>query len=174
MSAMKITHLLILSIILGSSLSAQDAQLPPPPEIVAVPFYLDNTAHELKKLPKEPYKEHKGAPTVSFTNAFIISAQVQGNASELRIPSQDKIVFVFDATTVPRLYKFTQSGKKREFAYEKGNQRNATPIPGLPVTVSKYKGGSAYQFSADERLAGGEYGIVFGENIYTFGVDDKK
>ncbi len=174
MNAMKITHLSILSIILASSLSAQDAQLPPPPEVVAVPFYLDNTAHELKKLPKEPYKEHKGAPAVSFTNAFIISAQVQGNASELRIPSQDKIVFVFDATTVPRLYKFTQSGKKREFAYEKGNQRNAIPIPGLPVTVSKYKGGSAYQFSADERLAAGEYGIVFGENIYTFGVDEKK
>ncbi|MGA9528562.1 MAG: hypothetical protein WBS24_10640 [Terriglobales bacterium] len=174
MTAMKIINLLILSIILAISLFAQEAQLPPPPDVVAAPFYLDNTAHELKKLPKEPYKEHKGAPAVSFTNAFIVSAQVQGGASELRIPSQDKIVFVFDATTVPRLYKFAQSGKKREFAYQKGNQRNSTPIPGLPITVSKYKGGSAYQFSADDRLSAGEYGIVLGDSIYTFGVDEKK
>jgi len=171
---MKITNLLISVIILAASVSAQNAQLPPPPDVVAVPFYLDNTAHELKKLPKEPYKEHRGAPAFSMTNAFNASAQVQGNASELRVPSQDKIVFVFDATTVPRLYKFNVSGKKREFAYEKGNQRNSTPIPGLPITVSKYKGGGAYQFSADEPLAPGEYGIVFGDSIYTFGVDEKK
>jgi len=170
---MKITNLLISAVILAASLSAQDAQLPPPPDVLAVPFYLDNTSHELKKLPKEPYKEHKGAPVFSSTNGFIMRAQVQGDASELRIPSQDKIVFVFDATTVPRLYKFKVSGKKREFDYEKGNERNATPIPGLPITVSKYKP-SAYEFSADEKLAAGEYGIVLGDGIYTFGVDEKK
>ena len=171
---MKITNLLIFAIIAAASLSAQDAQLPPPPDAVGVPFYLDNTAHALTKLPKEPYKEHKGAPAFSMTNAFNVSAQVEGTASTVRIPRQDKIVFVFDATTVPRLYKFNVSSKKREFAYEKGNQRNATPIPGLPITVSKYKGGAAYQFSADDPLAPGEYGIVFGDSIFTFGVDEKK
>lgn len=170
---MKTAGFVILVIIFALPLFAQDFQpLPAPPNIVGVPFYLDSSAGELKKLATEPYKEHHsgGSP---FNNTITRNVQIEGKASAFRIPSHDRIVFVYDATTLPRLYKFAVKGSKREFPYEKGNVRNSTPIDGINVSVSRYKG-TAFQFSADQSLEAGEYAIIFGDRIYTFGVDDKK
>jgi hypothetical protein len=173
MSAMKTWQCVISAIILAVSLYAQDFQpLPAPPDVIGVPFYLDRSASELKKLASEPYKEHTGAAV--FNSTVTTSVQLQGTASAFRIPAQEKIVIVFDATTMPRLYKFTVNGKKREFPFTKGNQRNSTPIDPLSISVSKYKGGAAYQFSADEPLTPGEYAILFAGRLYTFGIDEKK
>jgi len=173
MSAMKTAAFVALILVFPSSLFAQDfAPLPPPPDVVGVPFYLDLSVSELKKLATEPYKEHAsgGGP---FSPTLTRNVQMEGKASAFRIPSHNKIVFVYDATTMPRLYKFTVKGSKREFPYQKGNLRNSTPIDGIPVSVSRYKG-TALQFSSDAPLDPGEYGIVFADRIYTFGVDEKK
>ncbi len=172
MSAMKTAGFVILVIILAAPLFAQDFQpLPAPPNVVGVPFYLDSSAGELKRLANEPYKEHGSAGFMSNTLTRMV--QMEGKTSAFRIPSHNKIVFVYDATTLPRLYKFTVKGSKREFPYEKGNLRNSTPIDGITVSVSRYKE-TAFQFSSDQPLEPGEYAIVFGEHIYTFGVDDTK
>jgi len=170
---MKTSVFVILAITLAVPLFAQDFQpLPAPPNVVGVPFYLDTSAGELKKLANEPYKEHasQGNP---LTNAFTRNVQMEGTTSAFRIPSHNKIVFVYDATTLPRLYKFTVKGSKREFPYEKRDQRNSTAIDGITVSVSRYKE-TAFQFSSDQPLEPGEYAIVFGDHIYTFGVDDRK
>jgi hypothetical protein len=156
---------------LAVPLFAQDFQpLPAPPNVVGVPFYLDSSAGELKKLATEAYKNHDPVPGI-FTMAKTV--EVKGAASAFRIPSHNKIVFVYDATTIPRLYKFTVNGSKRKFEYGKVNVRNSTPVEGLSVSVSRYKE-TAFQFSSDQPLEPGEYAIVFGERIYSFGVDDKK
>lgn len=173
MSAMKTAAFVTLAIILAVPLFAQDFQpLPAPPNVVGVPFYLDSSAGELKKLPNEPYKEHAsgGGP---FSQTVTQNVQMEGKTSAFRIPSHNKIVFVYDATTLPRLYKFTVKGSKREFPFEKGNLRNSTPIDGITVSVSRYKE-TALQFSSDQPLEPGEYAIIFGNRIFTFGVDDKK
>ena len=170
MSAMKTAGFVILVIILAAPLFAQDFQpLPAPPKVVGVPFYLDSSAGELKKLANEPYKEHAsgGGP---FSTTITRNVQMEGKTSAFRIPSHNKIVFVYDATTLPRLYKFTIKGSKREFPYEKGNLRNSTPIDGITVSVSRYKE-TALQFSSDQPLEPGEYAIIFGDRIHTFGVD---
>ena len=101
------------------------------------------------------------------------TVQVEGGASDFRIPSQMKIVFVYDATTMPKLYKFTVKGKKREFAFETGNANNIKPVAGLAISVSRYSA-TAFQFSADQPLDAGEYAILFAYNLYTFGVGGKK
>jgi hypothetical protein len=170
MSAMKTAGFFIFVIILAVPLIAQDFQpLPAPPKVIGVPFYLDSSAGELKKLANEPYKEHAsgGGP---FSTTITRNVQMEGKTSAFRIPSHNKIVFVYDATTLPRLYKFTVKGSKREFPYEKGNVRNSTPIDGITVSVSRYKE-TALQFFSDQPLEPGEYAIVFGDHIYTFGVD---
>ncbi len=172
MSAMKTAAFVILVIILAAPLFAQDFQpLPAPPSVVGVPFYLDVSAGDLKKLANEAYKEH--ASGGAFGNTVTRNVLMEGKTSAFRIPSHNKIVFVYDATTLPRLYKFTVKGSKREFPYSKGNLRNSTPIDGITVSVSRYKG-TALQFSSDQPLEPGEYAILFGDRIYTFGVDDKK
>jgi len=172
MSAMKTAAFVILVINLAAPLFAQDFQpLPAPPSVVGVPFYLDMSAGELKKLANEAYKEH--ASRGPFSNTITRNVEMEGKASAFRIPSHNKIVFVYDATTLPRLYKFTVKGSKREFPYSKGNLRDSTPIDGVAVSVSRYKG-TALQFSSDQPLEPGEYAILFGDRIYTFGVDDKK
>ena len=172
MSAMRTTGFVLLLTILATPLFAQDFQpLPAPPSVVGVPFYLDMSVGELKKLPNEPYKEH--ASLRAFSNTVTQNVQMEGTTSAFRILSHNKIVFVYDATTLPRLYKFTVKGSKREFPYSKGDRRNSTPIDGVAVSVSRYKG-TALQFSADQPLEPGEYAIVFADHIYTFGVDDKK
>jgi hypothetical protein len=172
MSAMKTSAFVILVIILAVPLFAQDFQpLPAPPNVVGVPFYLDSSAGELKKLATEPYKEH--ASVRPFSNTVTQNVLMEGTTSSFRIPSHNKIVFVYDATILPRLYKFTVKGSKREFPYEKGNRRDSTPIDGITVSVSRYKE-AALQFSSDQPLEPGEYAIVFADRIYTFGVDDKK
>lgn len=173
MSGMKTAAFVMLLTILAAPSFAQDFQpLPAPPSIVGVPFYLDMSVSELKKLPNEPYKEHAsgGGP---FSTTVTRNVQMEAPTSAFRILSHDKIVFVYDATTLPRLYKFTVKGSKREFPYSKGNLRNSTPIDGIAVSVSRYKG-TALQFSADQPLEPGEYAIVFADHIYTFGIDDKK
>jgi hypothetical protein len=173
MYGMKIWPAALVAVVFSLSLYAQDFQpLPPPPDVVGVPFYLDTAAGELKKLTTEPYRQHSNAGPFNLTPT--ISVQMQGSASPFRVPSHDKIVFVFDATIMPKLYRFTVNGKKREFAFEKESQRNTTPIDGLSTSVSKYSGGSAYQLSADERLSPGEYALVFADRIFTFGVDETK
>lgn len=165
---MKTAGFVLLVIILAVPLFAQDFQpLPAPPDVVGVPFYLDSSAGELKKLANEPYKEH-----AHYGIKITWNVQMEGKSSAFRIPSHNKIVFVYDATTLPRLYKFTVKGSKREFPYEKGDQRNSTAIDGITVSVSRYKE-TAFQFSSDQPLEPGEYAIVFGDRIYTFGVDDK-
>ena len=51
MSAMKTAGFFIFVIILAVPLIAQDFQpLPAPPKVIGVPFYLDSSAGELKKL----------------------------------------------------------------------------------------------------------------------------
>ena len=171
MSTMKSWQCVIPAIILAVSLYAQDFQpLPAPPDVIGVPFYLDRSASQLKKLATEPYKNHDPVPGV-FT--MTQSVEVKGAASAFRISRQDKIVFVYDATTIPRLYKFTVHDSKRKFDYGKVNARNSTPVEGLPISVSRYKE-TAYQFSADEPLTPGEYAILFADHLYTFGVDEKK
>jgi hypothetical protein len=171
MSAMKTATFVILVIILAIPLFAQDFQpLPAPPSVVGVPFYLESSAGELKKLPTEPYKSHDPVPGI-FTAAQ--SVEVKNAGSVFRIPCQNKIVFVYDATTMPRLYKFTVNGNKRKFEYGKVNVRNSTPVEGLPISVSRYRE-TAYQFSSDQPLTAGEYALVFADKLYTFGVDDKK
>jgi hypothetical protein len=170
MGAMKTAAFVISAIILAIPIFAQDFQpLPAPPSIIGVPFYLDSSAGELKRLPTEPYKNHDPVPGM-FTAAQ--SLEVKNAASAFRIPSHNKIVFVYDATTMPRLYKFTVNGNKRKFEYGKVNVRNSTPVEGLPISVSRYKE-TAYQFSCDQALTAGEYAILFADKLYTFGVDDK-
>ena len=173
MSAMKTSAFVILVIILAVPLFAQDFQpLPAPSTVVGVPFYLDSSAGELKKLANEPYKERaSGGPFMNST--LTRNVEMEGRTSAFRIPSHNKIVFVYDATTLPRLYKFTVKGARRDFPYEKGNLRNSTPIDGITVSVSRYKE-TAFQFSSEQPLEPGEYAIVFGDRIYTFGVDEKK
>ena len=101
------------------------------------------------------------------------SVEIKGAASAFRVPSQNKIVFVYDATTLPRVYKFAVRGNKRKFEYGKVSVRSSTPIDGLPISVSRYKD-AAFQFSADQPLEPGEYAILFADKLYTFGVDGKK
>jgi hypothetical protein len=171
MSAMKIAGFAIIAIIFAVPLFAQDfAPLPAPPSVLGVPFYLDISAGELKKLPMEPYKNYDPVPGI-FTMSQAL--EVKGAASAFRIPNQNKIVFVYDATTIPRLYKFTVNGSKRKFEYGKVNVRNSTPVEGLTISISRYKE-TAFQFSSDQTLSPGEYAILFGDRLYTFGVDDKK
>jgi len=176
MCAMKPAAFLALILVSAVSLFAQDfAPLPPPPDVVGVPFYLDMSVSELKKLSPEPYKEHAGGSGLNKT----FTVEMQGKTSSFRIPAHNKIAFVYDATTMPRLYKFTVKGSKREFPYEKrayaffGNSSHDSPIDGIAVSVSRYKE-TAYQFSSDQPLDPGEYAIIFGAKIYTFGVDEKK
>jgi hypothetical protein len=170
MGAMRTYALFIATFVCGASLLAQDASLPAPPDVVGVPFYLDSAAGQLKKLASEAYKNHNPVPgTFTMTQAV----EMKGAASAFRIPSQNKIVFVYDATTIPRLYKFTVHGSKRKFEYGKVNALNSTPVEGLSISVSRYKE-TAYQFSADQPLTAGEYAILFPDRIYTFGVDEKK
>jgi hypothetical protein len=161
---------LFIAVFVGiGSLFAQDAALPAPPDTVGVPYYLDSAAAQLKKLNTEPYKKHDPVPGVIPMTQTV---EVKGSASALRVPSQDKILFVYDATTMPRLYKFTVNGSNRKFAYGKVSVRNSTPIEGLTISVSRYKE-TAYQLSADQPLSPGEYAIVFADRIFTFGVDGK-
>lgn len=172
MSAMKTAGFVILAVILAVPLFAQDFQpLPAPPNVVGVPFYLDSSAGELKKLLTEPYKNND-APGVSVLPRKR-SVEVKGAASAFRVSSQNKIVFVYDATTTPRLYKFTVNGNKRKFEYGKVSASSSTPIDGITISVSRYRD-TAFQFSSDQPLEPGEYAIVFSDHIYTFGVDDKK
>ena len=171
MNAMKLPRVAVFLMVLAVSSLAQDFQpLPAPPDVVGVPFYLDSSAGALKKLPAEPYKEHDGRGP--FTLNAPQTVQMQGAASAFRIPGHNKIVFVFDATNIPKLYKFSVHGKKREFEYAKVGTRSSTPNDGLPINVSRYKG-TAYQLSTDQPLTAGEYAIVLGNQIYSFGVDDK-
>ncbi len=124
MSAMKTAAFVIFVIIFAAPLFAQDFQpLPAPPSVVGVPFYLDMSAGELKKLANEPYKEHASVNN-PFSNTVTRNVQMEGKASAFRIPNQNKIVFVYDPTTLPRLYKFMVKSSKREFPYQKGNVRN--------------------------------------------------
>jgi hypothetical protein len=174
MTAMKARRFIVFFVVLAVPLLAQDFQpLPAPPAEVGVPFYLDTTAGELKKLAMEPYKEHNNAGPITTLSGVTKSVQMEGASSSFRIPSHDKIVFVFDATTFPKLYKFEVHGKKREFPYSKVSKHDSTAIDGISISVSRYKD-TAYQFSTDQPLAPGEYAIVFADRIYTFGVDDKK
>jgi|SRR5215469_1736528 len=152
-----------------ASLLAQDAALPAPPDTVGVPYYLDSAASQLKKLPTEPYKKHDPVPGVITVTQTV---NIKGSASAFRVPAENKIVFVYDATTMPRLYKFTVNGSNRKFSYGKVSVRGSTPIEGLPISVSRYKD-TAYQISADQPLAPGEYAIVLADRIFTFGVDGK-
>jgi hypothetical protein len=171
---MKVFSFTVFLMFLAASLCTQDSQaLPAPPDVVGVPFYLDTVAGELKKLPTEPYKGHNNAGPFTVLAGVTESVQVQGPASSFRIPIQDKIIFVFDATNFPKVYKFTVNGKRREFRFGKVSQHNSTPIEGLPISVSRFKD-TAYQFSTDQPLDAGEYAIVFADRIYTFGVDEKK
>jgi hypothetical protein len=170
MCAMRVFALFIAAFIGVASLLAQDAALPAAPAEVGVPFYLDRADGQLKKLAIEPYKSHDPVPGI-FTLAQTV--EVSGAASAVRIASQDKIVFVYDATTIPRLYRFTVRGNKRKFEYGKVNTRNSTPVDGLPITVSRYKE-TAYQFSCDLPLEPGEYAIVLADRIFAFGVDKAK
>lgn len=113
---MKIARCVILVIILAVPSFPQSSQpLPAPPNVVGVPFYLDSLAGELKKLASEPYQEH-----AHYGIKITWNVQTKGTSSALRIPSHNRIVFVYDATTLPRLYKFTVKGSKREFPYERG------------------------------------------------------
>lgn len=172
MSAMKTAAFVILGIILAAPLFAQDFQpLPAPPSVVGVPFYLDASVGELKKLPTEPYKDND-APGVSVFPRKR-SVEVKGAASAFRVSSQNKIVFVYDATTIPRLYKFAVNGNKRKFEYGKVSASSSTPIDGIAIGVSRYRD-TSFQFFSDQPLGPGEYAIVFPDRIYTFGVDDKK
>jgi hypothetical protein len=171
MSAMKTAGFVLFAIILSLPLFTQEFQpLPAPPSIVGVPFYLDSAAGELKKLATEPYKNNDPVPGVITMKQTM---EIKGAASAFRVPSHDKIVFVYDATILPRLYRFTVHGNRRKFEYGKVSVRNSTPIDGITVSVSRYKE-TAFQFSADQPLEPGEYAILFGDRIYTFGVDDKK
>jgi len=168
---MRIATILALTVISAIPLLAQDAQsLPAPPDVVAVPFYLDSSASQMKKLSAESFNNKNPTPGV-FTMKQ--SIEVKGAASAFRIPIQDKIVFVYDAVTTPRLYPFVVNDDKRKFEYGKVSVRGSTPIDGLPISISRYKE-KAFQFSSDQPLNPGEYAIVFGDHIYTFGVDNKK
>ena len=165
-------YALFVAVFVGvAALFAQDATMPAPPAEVGVPFYLDSAAGQLKKLTTEPYKEHNGSGPFVYNAPQTV--QVEGIASAFRVPYQSKVVFVFDATTVPRLYHFTVHHKKREFQFATASPRNETRVEGLPITVSRYRE-TAYQFSADSPLEIGEYAILFGSRVYTFGVDAPK
>jgi len=170
MCAMRVYVLFIAAFVGSAFLLAQDAALPAAPAEVGVLFYLDRANGQLKKLATEPYKNHDPVPGI-FTMAQTV--EVKGSASAFRISSHDKIVFVYDATTIPRLYKFTVHGSNRKFEYGKVNTRNSTPADGLPITVSRYKE-TAYQFSSDRPLEPGEYAIVLADRIFVFGVDEAK
>ena len=171
MCAMRIYALFMAAFVGVAPLLAQDAALPAPPAEVGVPFYLDIAAGQLKKLATEPYKEHNGSGP--FTYNAPQTVQVEGAASALRIPSQNKIVFVFDATIFPKLYKFEVHHKKREFQFATASPHNSKLLESLPIAVSRYKE-TAYQFSSDHPLAPGEYAIEFADRIFTFGVDSAK
>jgi len=173
---MKTAAFVALIVVFSVSSFAQDFQpLPAPPDVIDVPFYLDMSVGELKKLPNEPYKEHAGGGSLSKT----FTVEMKEKASSFRIPAHNKISFVYDATTIPRLYKFTVKGSKREFPYDKrsygffGNSSRDSHIDGIAVSVSRYKE-TAFQFSSDQPLDPGEYAIIFADRIYTFGVDEKK
>jgi hypothetical protein len=165
---MKTTAFVIFLNILAVPLFAQDFQpLPAPPNVVGVPFYLDIAAGQLKKLATEPYKRNDPLPGLISMKQ---SVEIKGAASAFRVPSQNKIVFVYDAATLPELYKFDVHGNRRKFEYGKVNASHSTKIEGVSITVQRYRE-TAFQFQAEQPLTSGEYAIVFGDHIYTFGVD---
>ncbi len=169
---MKILGFVMLAIILAAPVFAQDVQsLPAPPSVVGVPFNLDSSAGQLRKLPTELYKDND-APGVS-TFPRTRSVEVKGAASAFRVSGENKIVFVYDATDIPRLYQFTANGNKRKFEYAKVRASSSTPIDGIAISVSRYEA-TAFQLSSDQPLGPGEYALVFPDHIYTFGVDGKK
>jgi hypothetical protein len=68
------------------------------------------------------------------------------------------------------LYRFDQEKNKRQFEIETAMRGKIQPIKGLPVQVETF-GERSYKLVPAAPLTPGEYAIIIGEELYTFGVD---
>lgn len=71
-----------------------------------------------------------------------------------------------------KLYGFTQKKNKRQFELAKVKGRTREIIPGIPVEITKF-GESSYRLVPHSSLSAGEYAILTGPKIFSFGVDQQ-
>jgi hypothetical protein len=152
-----------------ASCAAQSASSAPvePPSIGVVYFLASDQT--LKPLPEEQWKA-KGSGVFTATGSIEVSA----DRSSLRLASNDKTDFVFNIGTPEhvKIYRFTsdEKHKTRKFELVKIKGRTRETINGIPADITKF-GGSSYRLVPRSPLAPGEYAVLTGSKIFSFGID---
>jgi hypothetical protein len=152
------------------------------PDLLGVVFYLSSSDHIIRALPKEQWKAVGKAKAGWSSVNSVGSLQLSGAASSFRVPVSDTSEFVFKVSKDPesaKLFMCSQNAKKGfrqvDIVEEK---RSAHPfgratvtkehLSGVPVEVVKY-GESSYKLAA-RGLAPGEYAILSGGAVFSFGI----
>ena len=167
---MIIRRLGLLVVLSLSSCEAQSASSKPlEPTSIGVVFFLNSSSQTLKPLQDEAWKA-QGNGFFTATG----SIQVSGESSSVRIAASDKTEFVFNIEHPQnaRLYRFTQKKHQRYFEIVKISHggRTRENLPGIPVDITKF-GESSYRLVPQSPLSPGEYVILTGPKIFSFGID---
>ena len=158
-----------------------DTTKPVEPDRLGPVFYLDPSDHTIKALPKEQWESFAKAKMGFQSNTQKQSIRIPGESSSFRVIASDTTEFVFKVGSpeTVKLYGCSQNVKKRlrqvdvrettyKFVPFKGPTGTEQRLPGIPTKLTKY-GESSYKLSA-ERLAPGEYAIVNGDDVFSFGI----
>jgi len=172
MSMRKLAFLLVLMLTASQSNSSGQStnSKPVEPEALGVVFLLDSSNQVLKPLADEVWKAHGN---MGFTKATGV-VEVAGEHSTFRIAANNKFEFVFKVEHPEnvKLYRSLQKKNQRQFELVKiaNSGRTREPIQGIPVEITKY-GESSFKLAPQSPLAPGEYAIIYGEKVLSFGVD---
>jgi len=140
---------------------------PAEPTAIGVVFRLDPSNQALQRLPNEDWK-----PAGPSMGNNVIYAVVPGSKSSFRVKAGEKAEFVFNSgrPETVSLYRFELKKDKRRFGYERVGMVRGDYLKGLHVDISKY-GESSYKLVPASPLDPGEYAIIIGDEVFTFGID---
>ena len=149
----------------------QSPTKPIEPDILGVAFLLDSTNQALKPLADEHFKSQIKRSGWTWVNGVIV---VDGEHSTVRIAGGKQIEFVFkvEHPESVKLYQATVEKNQRIFTVVKshGAGTHEETVPSIDAVLTKY-GDSSYKLVPQSPLVPGEYAVMYGRKVMTFGID---
>lgn len=169
----------------GSTATTTESSDVKSPEFVNQ-VYSINAQGDFDKLEKvDGHRVTAGGGAYGFS-AKVTSYKVIGNESPVRLSKEQQRFIVktysgIDPSDMFELVKFDIRGVKKD-RYVDMHKRNRARYHSSSRQVSENRvavsfkslGNATYEIHLDEELEPGEYGFLYGEKVFAFGVDDKK
>ena len=157
--------------VIGSASSSNPSgRIPPHSDAptIGVAYVLDPASQTLKRLPDQPWATQRVGDSALI--------EVSGERSPFRIQGyKPEFVFKIGSPQDARIFAFAKDEKdrknvKRWFSLVHFSGKTTQTSPGLDSDITKF-GDSSYKIVVLPVLQPGEYAVVLGARVFTFGID---